>query len=82
MILKILVLLLQEGIDVQKIRIPSQGQYRIDILAYGTGLDYNPKYAGIGSGIIEIGPSLPKTTTQNYNHLLLNSNTCCSSRLD
>jgi len=52
-----------EGIDIQKIRIPSQGQYRIDILAYGTGLDYNQKYAGIGSGIIEIGPSLPKTTT-------------------
>ncbi|MCH6586362.1 MAG: peptidase [Thaumarchaeota archaeon] len=51
-----------EGIDVQKIRIPSQGQYRIDILVYGTGLDYNVKYAGIGSGIIEIGPSLPKTT--------------------
>ncbi|MEE8181269.1 MAG: peptidase, partial [Nitrosopumilaceae archaeon] len=51
-----------EGIDVQKIRVPSQGQYRIDILVYGTGLDYNTKYAGIGSGIIEIGPSLPKTT--------------------
>jgi len=51
-----------EGIDVQKIRVPSQGQYRIDILVYGTGLDYNAKYAGIGSGIIEIGPSLPKTT--------------------
>jgi hypothetical protein len=29
----------------------------------GTGLDYNEKYAGIGSGIIEIGPSLPKSTT-------------------
>jgi len=53
-----------EGIDVQKIRIPSQGQYRIDILVYGTGLDYNPKYAGIGSGIIEIGPSVPKTTPE------------------
>jgi len=51
-----------EGIDVQKIRILTQGQYRIDILVYGTGLDYNPKYAGIGSGIIELGPSLPKTT--------------------
>nr|AIF08654.1 hypothetical protein [uncultured marine thaumarchaeote KM3_31_G08] len=47
-----------EGIDVQKLHIPSQGQYQIDILVYGTGLDYNPKYAGIGSGIIEIGPSL------------------------
>jgi len=51
-----------EGIDIQKIYIPSQGQYQIDILVYGTGLDYNAKYAGIGSGIIEIGPSLPKTT--------------------
>jgi hypothetical protein len=50
-----------EGLDIQKIRVPSQGQYRIDILVYGTGLDYNAKYAGIGSGIIEIGPSLPKS---------------------
>ena len=56
-------LVASEGIDVQKINIPSQGEYRIDILAYGTGLDYNPKYAGIGSGIIEIGPSLGKSST-------------------
>jgi hypothetical protein len=51
-----------EGIDVQKIYIQSQGQYRIDIQVLGTGLDYNPKYAGIGSGIIEIGPSSSETT--------------------
>jgi hypothetical protein len=51
-----------EGIDIQKIQIPSQGQYRIDILVYGTGLDYNPKYSGIGSGLIEIGSSLVKNT--------------------
>ena len=51
-----------EGIDVQKINIQSQGQYRIDIQVLGTGLDYNPKYAGIGSGIIEIGPSSSETT--------------------
>ena len=51
-----------EGIDIQKIRVPSQGQYRIDILVYGTGLDYNAKYAGIGSGIIEIGPGSSKST--------------------
>ena len=50
-----------EGLDIQKLRIPSQGQFQIDILVYGTGLDYNPKYAGIGTGIIELGPSLPKT---------------------
>ena len=52
-----------EGIDLQKIFVPSQGKYRIDVLVYGTGLDYNAKYAGIGSGIIEIGPSLPKSPT-------------------
>jgi hypothetical protein len=54
-------ILATEGIDVQKLFIPSQGQYRIDILVYGTGLDYNPKFAGIGSGLIEIGPTIPKT---------------------
>ena len=47
-----------EGIDVKKLMISSQGQYQIDVLVYGTGLNYDPKYAGIGSGIIEIGPSL------------------------
>ena len=55
-------ILATEGIDIQKLFIPSQGQYRIDILVYGTGLDYNPKYAGIGSGLIELGPTVPKTT--------------------
>ncbi len=43
-----------EGLDVQKIYVPSAGQIRVDLLVYGTGLDYNPKYAGIGSAIIEI----------------------------
>ncbi len=51
-----------EGLDTQKIFVPSQGQYRIDILVYGTGIMYDAKYAGIGSGIIEIGPSLPKSS--------------------
>jgi len=49
-----------EGIDIPKIHVPTQGQYRLDILVYGTGLAYNPKYSGIGSAILEIGPSLPK----------------------
>jgi hypothetical protein len=51
-----------EGIDIPKIYVPSEGQYRLDILVYGLGLDYDPTYAGIGSAIIEIGPSLPKDT--------------------
>ena len=48
-----------EGIDIQKIYVPSEGQIRVDILVYGTGLDYDPKFAGIGSAIIEIGPGSP-----------------------
>ena len=51
-----------EGIDVQKIFIPSEGQIRIDILVYGTGLEYNPKYAGIGSSLIEMGPGSPNVS--------------------
>jgi len=50
-----------EGIDIQNIYVPSQGQIRVDILVYGTGLDYDPTYAGIGSAIIEIGPGSPTT---------------------
>ena len=45
-----------EGLDIQKIFVPSQGQIRVDVLVYGTGLDYDPTYSGIGSAIIEIGP--------------------------
>ncbi|AFS83575.1 hypothetical protein [Candidatus Nitrosopumilus sediminis] len=45
-----------EGLDIQRIYVPSAGQIRVDILVYGTGLDYDPTYAGIGSAIIEIGP--------------------------
>ena len=51
-----------EGIDIQRIFVPSEGQMRIDILVYGTGLDYDPAYSGIGSAIIEIGPGAPSST--------------------
>jgi len=52
-----------EGIDIQEIYVPSQGQIRVDLLVYGSGLDYDPTYAGIGSAIIEIGPGSPTTPT-------------------
>jgi len=52
-----------EGIDVQRIFVPSQGKIRIDVLVFGTGLDYDPKYAGIGSSFIEIGPGSSGTIT-------------------
>jgi hypothetical protein len=48
-------------LDIQNIYVPSVGQIRVDILVYGTGLDYDPTYAGIGSAIIEIGPGSTNT---------------------
>ena len=51
-----------EGIDIQNIYIPSEGPIRFDILVYGTGLDYDPTYSGIGSTIIELGPGTAKST--------------------
>ena len=50
-----------EGIDVQKIQIPTLEQYRIDVLVYGTGIKYDQTYAGIGSGTIEVGPGVPSS---------------------
>jgi hypothetical protein len=52
-----------EGIDIQNIYIPSQGPIRFDILVYGTGLDYDPTYSGIGSAIIELGPGTSTKST-------------------
>jgi len=46
-----------EGIDIQRVFIPSQGAFRIDVLVYGTGINYEQTYAGIGSGLIEVGPA-------------------------
>ena len=45
-----------EGIDIQNIYIPTEGPVRFDLLVYGTGLNYDPTYSGIGSTIIELGP--------------------------
>ncbi|MEX0862016.1 peptidase, partial [Nitrosopumilus sp.] len=53
-----------EGLDIQKIFVPSKGKIRIDVWTYGTGLDYNPKYAGIGSTLIEIGPGSAISTPE------------------
>ncbi len=51
-----------EGIDIQEVHVPSSGQIQLDVWVYGTGLDYDPTYAGIGSAIIEIGPGSGITT--------------------
>ena len=44
-----------EGIDTQTIAIPDPGLYYLNILVYGTGLDYDPTHAGVGTGVLEIG---------------------------
>ena len=52
-----------EGIDIQRISVPSQGKIRLDVLVFGTGLSYDPKYAGIGSSFIETGSDSSYVTT-------------------
>jgi len=56
-------ILSSEGIDIQKITLPSQKTYRIDIAVFGQGITYDTTYAGIGSGLIEVGPGGLKPTT-------------------
>jgi len=46
-----------EGIDVQKISIPTQDTYRIEVWLLGQGLDFDPTYYGVVSTPIEVGPS-------------------------
>ena len=56
-------ILATEGIDIQRITIPTSDTYRLDIRVFGQGITYDPAYAGIGSTIIEVGPGgqLPQT---------------------
>jgi len=46
-----------EGIDVQKILIPTPDTYKIEVWLLGQGLDFDPTYYGVVSTIIEVGPS-------------------------
>ena len=56
-----------EGIDVQKIHMPSEGQYRIDVLVHGTGLDIDPTYSGIGSGVVTLESGIMTDTESKGN---------------
>ena len=55
-------ILATEGIDTQYITIPTKGLIRVDVLVHGTGLDYEQTYAGVGTGLIEIGPKFEEPT--------------------
>ena len=48
-------ILSREGLDIQSVYVPSPQLVKIDVLVYGTGLDYDPTYYGLGSTLIEIG---------------------------
>jgi len=58
-------ILASEGLDIQRVKIPSQQTYRIDIAVFGQGINYDAKYAGIGSGLIEVGPGGLKPSSNN-----------------
>ena len=45
-----------EGIDVRHVRIPYEGQMRLDVWVSGTGPDADLRHAGIGSALIGVGP--------------------------
>ena len=47
-----------EGIDTQHIAISDAGQYRLDVIVYGTGLGYDPTYAGVGTALLDVGASM------------------------
>ena len=46
-----------EGIDIQNIHVPTEGLLRIDVHVAGTGLNFDTTYSGIGSALVEIGPT-------------------------
>ena len=61
-----------EGIDTQKIIVPTQNKHRLDVWLLGQGISLTDTYTGKGSTIIEVGPSSssgiikePTTTTTN-----------------
>ena len=48
-------ILATEGIDVQSVHIPSSGAYRLDVIVYGTGLEYDQTHAGVGTALLDVG---------------------------
>jgi len=45
-----------EGINTQKIIVPSQNLFGIKVLILGQGINNDPTYVGIAKGILELGP--------------------------
>ncbi len=49
-------ILATEGIDIQKIKLPSQDLYKFRLLILGQGMPVDLTYSGIVEGVLEIGP--------------------------
>ncbi|MDP2667410.1 MAG: peptidase, partial [Nitrosopumilaceae archaeon] len=54
---KMLGIMASEGLDIQQLTIPLQDIHKINLAIFGQGINYDQKYAGIASGIFEVGPS-------------------------
>jgi len=53
---KMLGIMASEGLDIQQLTIPLQDIHKINLAIFGQGINYDQKYAGIASGIFEVGP--------------------------
>jgi len=53
-----------EGIDVQGITIPTTDLYTINVAIFGTGINYDQTYAGLGSNVFEVGTGSQKPTSK------------------
>jgi len=59
-------ILASEGIDIQQLTIPLQDIHKINLAIFGQGINYDQKYAGIASGIFEVGPSTTKISIPSW----------------
>jgi hypothetical protein len=57
-------ILASEGLDVQKIKIPTQDQYKLRLLIIGQGMPMDVTYSGIVESIFEVGPAGKITTSE------------------
>ena len=54
-------ILASEGIDIQRITIPSQDIYKMNVIIFGQGINNDQKYAGTASSFFEVGPQEQKS---------------------
>jgi len=58
-------LLSTEGIDIQSINLPSQGNYELTVVVFSTGQDIDKTFSGIGSSTFALGASTAGSDQNN-----------------